>query len=236
MRRSQEPASMRTTLFLHPRRCSGWRRRKKKILDNLTKNASESGKPTWYNGENSEPEEFKETAADIHRRAKYADIDVADATEQIEAQIMKNIEDAKALLQKPTFDYLGFQALDTQLNWFKDHVSKNKSMDYKNPAIWYKTFPELPYPKEDKVYEVFGQKISSSDLGNLNYAMVGKALGIPELLLLQQAGAAQLQDHKDYLPLKAQIESIIQWNRGFGDESDDQKMISNGFNAYDFLD
>jgi len=109
-------------------------------------------------------------------------------------------------------------------------------MDYKNPAIWYKTFPDLPYPKEDKVYNVFGYKISSSDLGNLNYAMVGKALGIPELLLLQQAGAAQLQDHEDYIPIEAQIASLLKWNRGFGDESDDQAMITNGFNAYDLLD
>jgi Bacterial toxin 44 len=208
----------------------------RKLLDNLTKNAGESGKPTWYNGENSEPEEDKETSADIHRRAKYADIDEAEASKQIEAQIMKNIEDAKALLREPTFDYLGFQALDNQLNWFKDHVSKNKPMDYKNPAIWYKTFPDLPYPKEDKVYNVFGYKISSSDLGNLNYAMVGKALEIPELLLLQQAGAAQLQDHEDYLPFVAQIASILQWNRGYGDQLDDQRTITNGFNAYDLLD
>lgn len=210
--------------------------KEKKILDNLTKNASESGKPTWYNGENSEPEESKETSADIHRRANYADIDEAEASKQIEAQIMKNIEEAK---KRANLDYVYGNApgeYTTQAKWFLDNVNINKPMDYKNPAIWYKTFPDLPYPKEDKVYDVFGIKVSSSDLGNLNYALVGKALGIPESLLLQQAGAAQLKKDENYETFKAQIESARRRDRGFGDQTDDQDMIKNGFGIFKLLD
>lgn len=210
--------------------------KEKKILDNLTKNASESGKPTWYNGENSEPEESKETSADIHRRANYADIDEAEASKQIEAQIMKNIEEAK---KRANLDYVYGNApgaYTTQAKWFLDNVNINKPMDYKNPAIWYKTFPDLPYPKEDKVYDVFGIKVSSSDLGNLNYALVGKALGIPESLLLQQAGAAQLKKDENYETFKAQIESVRRKDRGFGDQTDDQDMIKNGFGIFKLLD
>jgi hypothetical protein len=105
-------------------------------------------------------------------------------------------------------------------------------MDYKNPAVWYRTFPDLPYPKEDQVYNVFGYKVSSSDLGNLNYALVGEVLGIPETLMLQQAGAAQLRDHEHYGMIKSQIESIKEKERGYGDEPDDQAMIKNGFLLY----
>ena len=203
----------------------------KGILDNLTKNASEQVEPKWYNGENSEPEEFKETAADIHRRAKYADIDEAEASKQIEAMILKNIMDAKRvaflsgankLISEPT----------VLLSFYLD-VKKNAAMDYKSPAVWYKTLPDLPYPKEDKVYDVFGYKVSSSDLGNLNYALVGKALGLPEELLLQQAGAAQLRDHEDVKFFESQRESKARPN--YGDELDDQKMIRNGFDVYNAL-
>jgi len=205
----------------------------RKLLDNLTKNAGESGKPTWYNGENAEPEEDKETSADIHRRAKYADIDEAEASKQIEAQIMKNIEEAKKLAALSYVYGNAPGAFTKQAKWFLDNVTKNKPMDYKNPAVWYKTFPDLPYPKEDQVYDVFGYKVSSSDLGNLNYALLGKVLGIPEELLLQQAGAAQLRDHLHYGMIKSQIESIKEKNRGYGDEQDDQDMIKKGFDAYD---
>ena len=207
-----------------------------KILDNLTKNAGEPVKPRWYNGGNSEPEEDKETAADIHRRAKYADIDEAEATKQIEAQLMKNIEEAKRLAGLSYVYGNAPGAFTKQTKWFLDNVTKNKPMDYKNPAVWYRTFPDLPYPKEDHVYNVFGYKVSSSDLGNLNYALLGKVLGIPEVLLLQEAGAAQLQDHEHYLPIMAQLESLLRSSRGFGDESDDQAMIKNGFSTYDLLD
>ena len=210
--------------------------KEKKLLDNLPKKASEPGKPTWYNGENSEPEENKETAADIHRRAKYADIDEADATKQIEALILKNIEEAKKLAALSYIYGNAPSAFHKQAEWFRDQVSQNKPMDYKNPAIWYKTFPDLPYPKEDKVYEVFGHKISSSDLGNLNYAMVGKALGIPEWLLLQQAGAAQLRDHGEWDIVGSQFESIRQKDKGYGDQADDQKMIKSGFELYNLID
>lgn len=207
----------------------------KKLMDNLPKNAGESGKPTWYNGENSEPEEDKETSVDIHRRAKYADIDEAEASKQIEALILKNIEEAKKLQKVPTFNDSPFSALGTQMLWFLNNVSKNEPMDYKNPAVWYKTFPDLPYPKEDKVYDVFGYKVSSSDLGNLNYGLVGKALGIPEADLLQQAGAAQLRDHENMGMIESQNESMEKKDQGYGDEEDDQEMITNGFKIYDLF-
>ena len=83
------------------------------------------------------------------------------------------------------------------------------------------------------MYQVFGIDISSSDLGNLNYAMIGKALGIPEKLLLQQAGAASLGDHKDQGFFKSQYNSLHM--DSFGDEEQDQEMIGNGFTVYDSL-
>lgn len=106
-------------------------------------------------------------------------------------------------------------------------------MDYKNPIIWSKALPGLPYPEEDKVYNVYGINISSSDLGNLNYAMVGKALGIPETLLLQQAGAAQLRDHKDQGFFESQYNSMQ--DDDYGDQEQDQEMITKGFNAYNLF-
>ena len=208
--------------------------KEKKILDNLTKNASESGKPTWYNGENSEPEESKETSADIHRRAKYADIDEAEASKQIEELIMKNVEEAKKVAFASGANK--FISLPTLLLSFYLNTKKNAPMDYKNPIIWNKALPGLPYPEEDQIYNVFGIDISSSDLGNLNYALVGKALGIPESLLLQQAGAAQLKKDENYETFKAQIESVRRRDRGFGDQTDDQDMIKNGFGIFKFLD
>ena len=84
------------------------------------------------------------------------------------------------------------------------------------------------------MYHVFGYDISSSDLGNLNYALAGKALGIPETLLLQQAGAAQLRDHKKMKFFKSQRESFRLDN--YGDAHDDQEMIRNGFDIYHMFD
>ena len=84
------------------------------------------------------------------------------------------------------------------------------------------------------MYHVFGYDISSSDLGNLNYALVGKALGIPETLLLQQAGAAQLRDHEKMKFFKSQRESFRLDD--YGDAHDDQEMIRNGFDIYHMFD
>ena len=83
------------------------------------------------------------------------------------------------------------------------------------------------------MYHVFGYDISSSDLGNLNYVLAGKALGIPETLLLQQAGAAQLRDHGKSGFIKSEIESLT--NQDYGDEEQDQDMIKNGFDVYNSL-
>ncbi|MDD4311031.1 MAG: polymorphic toxin type 44 domain-containing protein [Eubacteriales bacterium] len=80
---------------------------------------------------------------------------------------------------------------------------------------------------------IFGYKVSSSDLGNLNYALVGKALGIPETLLLQQAGAAQLRDHDKQGFFESQYNSLR--DRNYGDEEQDQDMIMIGFDVYNSL-
>lgn len=119
--------------------------------------------------------------------------------------------------------------------WFYQNVKTGSPMDYKNEIIWNKTLPGLPYPEEDQVYNVFGIEVSSSDLGNLNYALVGKALGIPEALLLQQAGAAQLRDHDKRNFIESQIESLKKNGNGYGDQTDDQNMIINGFNVFKSL-
>jgi hypothetical protein len=209
-------------------------KQEEELLGGLGKDTNETGQPTWYNDEETE------TSADIHRQAKYADIDEAAATKQIEELLMKNIADAKKVAFLSNSNKLISEP--TVLLSFYLNVKKNAAMDYKNPAVWYKTFPELPYPKEDKVYHVFGQDVSSSDLGNLNYGLVGKALGIDETLLLQQAGAAQLRDHPEHPYaselekfVKTQIESIQQRDSGYGDQKDDQAMITNGFNVFKSL-
>ncbi len=203
--------------------------KEKKLLEGLGKDTGETIQPTWYNGGNPDAVER------VLRRASYADIDETAATKQIEALIMKNVEDAKkiAALSGQVVSKLPSSA--TLMQWFYNNVKKDAPMDYKNPAIWSKILPGLPYPEEDKVYNVFGYDISSSDLGNLNYSMIGKALGIPEYLLLQQAGAAELRDHGDWNFPRSQIESIREENRDFGDQPDDQIMIKIGFNLYNLL-
>ena len=34
--------------------------------------------------------------------------------------------------------------------WFYQNVKQDAPMDYKNPIIWKKALPGLPYPEEDK--------------------------------------------------------------------------------------
>lgn len=204
--------------------------KEEKILKDLQENTNETGQGTWYNGGNPD---LAERAV---RRASYADIDDAAATNQIEELIMKNVEEARRIAGLSGVDGAGIAGTSAALAWFMKNVPATKPMDYKNPVIWSKALPGLPYPEEDQVYHAFGIDISSSDLGNLNYALVGKALGIPEWLLLQQAGAAQLRDHKHYSFIESQYESMKQKNRDYGDEKDDQKMITDGFNIYNLLD
>ena len=200
--------------------------KEKKILDNLTKNASETDVDTVYTGGNPD------LAARAARRATYADIDQAVASEQIEELIMKNVEEAKKVAFASGANK--FISLPTLLLSFYLNTKKNAPMDYKNPIIWNKALPGLPYPEEDQIYNVFGIDISSSDLGNLNYALVGKALGIPEWLLLQQAGAAQLRDHNDQGFFESQYKSLQ--DDDYGDEAQDQGMIKMGFDVYSLLD
>ena len=197
-----------------------------KILDNLTKNAGETDLDTEYTGGNPD------LAARAVRRESYANIDQAAASKQITDLLMKNVAEAKKVAFLSGANK--FISEPTLFISFYLNVKKNAAMDYKNPVVWDKYLPGLPYPEEDQVYHVFGQDISSSDLGNLNYALVGKALGIPEALLLQQAGAANLRDHEHYKFIASQIESLSE--AGYGDQPDDQKMISNGFDLYNQFD
>lgn len=129
----------------------------------MLNSSPDTGETDWdtvYTGENPD------LAARAVRRATYADIDQEVASEQIEELIMKNIEEAKKLAALSYVYGNAPGAFTKQAEWFLDNVTKNKPMDYKNPAVWYKTFRDLPYPKEDQVYDVFGYKVSSSDLGN----------------------------------------------------------------------
>jgi hypothetical protein len=169
----------------------------------------------------------------ISRTGKYAN-DAA-STEQIETLLTRNIAEAKRRATLSEIDGSGLAAESANMIWFYQNVKEGSPMDYKNQIIWNKTLPGLPYPEEDQVYNVYGIDISSSDLGNLNSALVGKALGIPETLLLQQAGAAQLRDHDKKIFIESQIESLKKNSSGYGDQTDDQNMIKNGFNVFKSL-
>ena len=201
--------------------------KEEKILNDITKKASEAEWDTEYTGSNPD------LAARAARRASYADIDDSAATEQIEELIKNNVKEAKKIAALSGIDGAGFAGSSAALAWFMKNVPANKPMDYKNPIIWGKSLPGLPYPEEDPVYHAFGIDISSSDLGNLNYALVGKALGIPETLLLQQAGAASLRDHGGEKFLASQYHSLFKDD--YGDENQDQRMIKSGFGVYKSL-
>ncbi|MEA4914322.1 MAG: polymorphic toxin type 44 domain-containing protein [Christensenella sp.] len=188
---------------------------------------SETGRVPLYNGTNAD------LAARAARRESYAAIDQDAATKQIEEMLMKNVAEAKKVAFLSGANK--FIPEPTLLWSFYLNVKKNAVMDYKNQINWNKSLPGLPYPEEDQVYHVFGIDISSSDLGNLNYALVGKALGIPETLLLQQAGAAQLRDHGGKDLYHSEIESLNKRDEDFGDQPDDQKTIKNGFDIFDLI-
>jgi len=228
----REEAYMRTGKYeqdavFAPKALRWLKEKEDKILDNLTNKTNESGWDTLYNGTNAD------LAARAARRASYAAIDQEAASKQIEEMIIKNIEEAKRMAGLSDVDGAGFAASSALISWFMNNVPKNKPMDYKNPNIWEQSLPGLPYPEEDQVYNAFGVDISSSDLGNLNYAMVGKALGIPEWLLLQQAGAASLRDHDKQGFFESQYNSLRDDN--YGDEEQDQDMINRGFGVYNSL-
>ena len=115
-------------------------------------------------------------------------------------------------------------------------------MDYKEEAKWNAALPDVPFPGEEQKYLIYGDnKISGSDLGNVNYGVVGAALGIPDFILLWQAGAAQLRDHpeenggKKYGLPDSMIEAL---RRGagetYGDQKDDYINILKGIELYCF--
>lgn len=203
----------------------------KRIFEGLLcegdRKTSETGRVPLYNGINAD------LAARAARRASYAAIDQDAATKQIEEMLMKNVAEAKKVAFLSGANK--FISEPTLLWSFYLNVKKNAVMDYKNQINWNKSLPGLPYPEEDQVYHVFGIDISSSDLGNLNYALVGKALGIPETLLLQQAGAAELRDHGGRDLYHSEIESLNKRDEDFGDQPDDQKTIKNGFDIFDLI-
>jgi hypothetical protein len=69
-----------------------------------------------------------------------------------------------------------------------------------------------------------------------NFAVRVELLLLPQSLLLQQAGAAQLKKDEEYETIEAQIKSIQLSHEGYGDQLDDQKMIKNGFSIYNILE
>ena len=94
----------------------------------------------------------------------------------------------------------------------------------------------MKYPADDGESQdntIFGIDISASDLGNVNYGVVGAALDIPDNMLFWQAGAAQLRDHNGYGLLDSMVEA---WEIGageeYGDQQDDFANIKQGIELY----
>ena len=116
------------------------------------------------------------------------------------------------------------------------NVKAGGPMDYKNEECWKSALPRLAFPGENgenKEYMLNGNRISASDLGNINYGAVGAALNIPLNVLLWQAGAAQLRDHEGFGLIRSQVKSIIKGSVNYyGDERDDYEYISMGYNLY----
>ena len=113
---------------------------------------------------------------------------------------------------------LAYQATHTTaetIEWFYNVVRNNKdghlptagadaSMDYKQLGGQYQ------------------------DFGNFNYAVVGKALGFPDLLLKYGAGVAQGRANGKSLP-ESIIRSLLD-PRNKGDNPEDQAIIQDGIN------
>ena len=88
--------------------------------------------------------------------------------------------------------------------WFFDRVHPKGDMDYKNnPAYG-------------------GNNQTTQDFGNRNFGVVGKALGIPDIVLNAGAGAAQIVDDA--------IHGRLPNNplRNYGDNPGDQEKINEG--------
>lgn len=143
-----------------------------------------------------------------------------DITTQIEGEVLKNI-------------YLAMSSVSLDIFEFYGYVSAGGCMDYKDPYIWAQAFPNIPYPGENKDYYAFGINISASDLGNLNYGIVGKQFGFKDKLLLWQAGSAQLRDHKNYSFSKSELYSLF--SAYYGDQPDDYKMIKIGYDLFSYF-
>ena len=119
------------------------------------------------------------------------------------------------------------------LLWYYSQVKKDGPMDYKNRDRWKEALPGVPYPPggvNDAMYSVFGYPLSPANLGNMNAGAVGKTLGILEVLILQQAGAAHLRDHEGYGFISSQLESVQRGSDEFyGDSEDCNTYINIGF-------
>ena len=108
-------------------------------------------------------------------------------------------------------------------------------MDYKDKDRWKAALPGVPYPAGgmfDQAYYAFGMPVSPTDVGNLNAAVFGKALGIPERILMQQAGAAHLRDNLGYSFWASQKASFTK--KHYGDSKRCNKYIKLGFSIYPF--
>ena len=98
-------------------------------------------------------------------------------------------------------------------------------------------FPTINYPGfNDKYrpYTFMGKSVNAADIGNIYYGAIGTALGIPEDLLLWQAGAAQKRDHDHYSFIKSEWDSLFVYGKDehYGDAPDDYQMIIMGIEWY----
>ena len=128
----------------------------------------------------------------------------------------------------------------TRYGLFYQQGFANGPMDYKSPQRWFaSSLSSLAFPSnngEEKEYIAFGRSMSASNLGNLNFAIVGKSLRIPKAILIWQAGAAHLRDHPPYHDfLTSQIKSIQERENGWGDSENCTHYIDIGFKLFSKL-
>lgn len=67
---------------------------------------------------------------------------------------------------------------------------------------------------------------------NVNYGIVGAALGISDVMLLWQAGAARLRDHEKQGFVESEINAWKDRLGSFEDERDDYENIKYGIEKY----
>ena len=90
-----------------------------------------------------------------------------------------------------------------ELEWFYNQVRLRGPWDYKQQGRQY------------------------ADFGNFHYGAVGKALGLPETMLLRAAGWAQGRSGNSDPKFGSWW-----WQPPYGDDPQDQRMIKDGINFY----